>query len=60
MLENPVISAEFDVGSDFVINRRPVKGLYTGPPYFKHFFPTVVTYIWCSGMNLPESTTVTT
>ena len=33
-------------------NRRPVKGLYIGPPYFNQFFPMVVTYVWYSGMKL--------
>ena len=27
-----------DIVSDSIINRRPVKALYIGPPYFKRFF----------------------
>ena len=34
----------------FMLNRRPVKVAYMQPSYFKHFFVTVVTYVWYSGM----------
>ena len=40
-----------------LLNRRPVKVLYIGPLYFKHFFLTIVAYIWHSGMKSAESTT---